>query len=162
MFPIIVNYVPLYAKNAKRNWNWRNNILFVTFLTLVAFQLGGGLDPLTKPMDQEHTNVDQRLNIRVYSAVIKLVIVQYHNDQKVTICWQLLLQYFKADNLSVHSGERQHFISTEVKRKLSTSSEDLVLQTAPKTMLYVDVNTTDMDSQSLVYAHDDAKDQNVI
>ena len=42
---IIVNYcctrVLLYVKSAKRNWNWRNSTLFVSFLSLVAFQLGG-------------------------------------------------------------------------------------------------------------------------
>ena len=26
----------------QKNWNWRNNWLFVTFLSLVKFQLGGG------------------------------------------------------------------------------------------------------------------------
>ena len=50
---IIVDYcytrVLFYTKNAKRNWNWRNIRLFVSFLSLVAFQFEGCPGPLGHP-----------------------------------------------------------------------------------------------------------------
>ena len=48
--PVVLNFVVSYCckrKMLKRNWNWRNNRFFVTFLSLVKFQLGAGpLPPL--------------------------------------------------------------------------------------------------------------------